>query len=58
MPETRLGTLLLTCDNSVRRGNPFWVVRVAPNVLHEHNGFYSPYFLMFVRRIIFEMEPH
>jgi hypothetical protein len=58
VPETRLGPLLFTCDNSVRRGNPFWVVRVAPNVLHEHNGFYSPYFLMFLRRIIFEMEPH
>ena len=50
--ERRLGPLLLTCGPNVRRGNPFWVVSVAPNVLHEHNGFFNPYFLVFARDLI------
>jgi hypothetical protein len=36
----------------VQRGNPFWVVRVAPNVLHQHNGFFNPYFLVFARDLV------
>jgi pimeloyl-ACP methyl ester carboxylesterase len=52
IPERRLGPLLLTCGPNVRRGNPFWVVRVAPNVLHQHNGFFNPYFLLFARDLV------
>jgi hypothetical protein len=43
---------LLTCGPNVQRGNPFWVVRVAPNVLHQHNGFFNPYFLYFARELV------
>ncbi len=50
--EQHLGPLLLTCGPNVQRGNPFWVVRVAPNVLHQHNGFFNPYFLLFARDLI------
>lgn len=50
--ERHLGPLLLTCGPNVQRGNPFWVVRVAPNVLHQHNGFFNPYFLLFARDLI------
>jgi hypothetical protein len=28
-----------------------WVVRVA-NVLHQHNGFFNPYFLYFARELV------
>jgi len=52
VPERHLGPLLLTCGPNVQRGNPFWVVRVAPNVLHQHNGFFNPYFLVFARDLI------
>jgi pimeloyl-ACP methyl ester carboxylesterase len=51
--ERHLGPLLLTCGPNVQRGNPFWVVRVAPNVLHQHNGFFNPYFLVFARDLVF-----
>jgi len=50
--ERHLGPLLLTCGPNVQRGNPFWVVRVAPNVLHQHNGFFNPYFLVFARDLV------
>jgi len=50
--ERNIGPLLLTCGPSVQRGNPFWVVRVAPNVLHQHNGFFNPYFLVFARELV------
>jgi hypothetical protein len=50
--ERHLGPLLLTCGPNVNRGNPFWVVRVAPNVLHQHNGFFNPYFLVFARDLV------
>lgn len=54
-PERLLGPLKLTCTRpGARRGNPFWVVRASPNVLHEHGGFFSPYFVEFVRRLLFE----
>jgi hypothetical protein len=53
-PERVLGPLRLTCAAPGRRGNPFWVVRASPNVLHEHGGFFSPYFVEFVRRLLFE----
>jgi hypothetical protein len=35
-------------ERNVQRGNPFWVVSVAPNVLHQH----SPYFLAFARHLV------
>jgi hypothetical protein len=50
--ERHLGPLLLTCGPNVQRGNPFWVVKVAPNVLHQHNGFFNPYFLVFARDLV------
>jgi hypothetical protein len=50
--ERHIGPLLLTCGPSVQRGNPFWVISVAPNVLHEHNGFFNPYFLAFARNLV------
>jgi hypothetical protein len=50
--ERHLGPLLLTCGPNVQRGNPFWVVQVAPNVLHQHNGFFNPYFLVFARDLV------
>ena len=50
--ERHLGPLLLTCGPNVQRGNPFWVVRVAPNVLHQHDGFFNPYFLVFARDLV------
>ena len=50
--ERHIGPLLLTCGPNVQRGNPFWVVRVAPNVLHQHNGFFNPYFLYFARELV------
>lgn len=50
--ERRLGPLLLTCGPNVQRGNPFRVVRVAPNVQHQHNGFFNPYFLIFARDLV------
>jgi hypothetical protein len=50
--ERHLGPLLLTCGPKVQRGNPFWVVQVAPNVLHQHNGFFNPYFLVFARDLV------
>ena len=50
--ERHLGPLLLTCGPNVQRGNPFWVVHVAPNVLHQHNGFFNPYFLVFARDLV------
>ena len=50
--ERRIGPLLLTCGPNVQRGNPFWVVQVAPNVLHQHNGFFNPYFLYFARHLV------
>ncbi len=54
-PERLLGPLKLTCTRpGARRGNPFWVVRASPNVLHEHGGFFSPYFVELVRRLLFE----
>jgi len=51
--EQRFGPLLLTCDPKVHRGNPFWVVRVSSNVLHEHDGAFNPYFMFFVRQLVF-----
>ena len=53
LAERVLGPLRLTCATG-RRGNPFWVVRASPNVLHEHGGFFSPYFVEFTRRLLFE----
>jgi hypothetical protein len=50
--ERHVGPLLLTCGPNVQRGNPFWVVRAAPNVLHQHNGFFNPYFLYFARELV------
>ena len=50
--ERHIGSLLLTCGPNVKRGNPFWVVRVAPNVLHQHNGFFNPYFFLFARDLV------
>ena len=50
--ERRIGPVLLTCGPNVQRGNPFWVVRAAPNVLHQHNGFFNPYFLFFARELV------
>jgi pimeloyl-ACP methyl ester carboxylesterase len=50
--ERHIGPLLLTCGPNVQRGNPFWVVRVAPNVLHQHNGYFNPYFLYFAREFV------
>jgi hypothetical protein len=50
--ERHIGPLLLTCGPNVQRGNPFWVMRVAPNVLHQHNGFFNPYFLYFARELV------
>ena len=50
--ERHIGPLLLTCGPNVQRGNPFWVVRVSANVLHQHNGFFNPYFLVFARDLI------
>ena len=50
--ERHIGPLLLTCGPNVQRGNPFWVVQVAPNVLHQHNGFFNPFFLYFARDLV------
>jgi len=50
--ERHIGPLLLACGPNVQRGNPFWVISVAPNVLHEHTGFFNPYFLAFARDLV------
>lgn len=52
VPERHIGPLVLTCGPNVQRGNPFWVVSVAPNVLNQHNGFFNPYFLSFARELV------
>lgn len=50
--ERRIGPLLLSCGPNVQRGNPFWVIRAAPNVMNQHNGFFNPYFLYFARELV------
>lgn len=50
-PELVLGRTRLSCVKPVRRGNPIWVVRAAPEVLHEHGGF-SVFLGDFLRRLI------
>lgn len=50
----RLGPLALECRAPGRRGNPFLVVRAAPDVLHEHGGFFNPYFISFLRRLLID----
>lgn len=52
--ERMLANLRLTCTGTKRRGDPFWVVRASPYVLHEHSGFFSPYFVEFVRGLLLE----
>mgnify|MGYP001767231298 CR=1 FL=1 len=58
-PTQVFGRTLLTCVKPVLRGNPVWVVRAAPEVLHEHGGFYNPLLGDFLRRLILggEGEP-
>ncbi|HMM34293.1 MAG TPA: hypothetical protein PKA62_06100 [Thermoanaerobaculia bacterium] len=53
-PYRRLGPLALECKAPGRRGNPFLVVRAAPEVLHEHGGFFNPYFVSFLRRLLID----
>ncbi len=50
-PERVLGRTRLSCVKPVRRGFPIWVVRAAPEVLHEHNGF-SILLGDFIRRLL------
>lgn len=50
-PERVLGRTRLSCVKPVRRGNPIWVVRAAPEVLHEHRGF-SALLADFLRRLL------
>jgi hypothetical protein len=53
-PYRRLGPLALECKAPGRRGNPFFVVRDAPDVLHEHGAFFNPYFVSFLRRLLID----
>lgn len=52
--ERVFGHLRLSCTGPGRRGNPFWVVRASSNVLDGHSGFFSPYFVEFVRGLVHE----
>lgn len=53
-PERIYGEARLACIKPLRRGDPFWVVRAAPEILHEHAGFFNPAFTDFLRRVLLE----
>ncbi len=46
------GRSVLTCVKPVLRRNPIQVVRAAPEVMHEHGGFYNPLLGDFIRRMV------
>jgi len=56
-PSRTYGQTVLSCVKPVLRGNPIRVIRAAPEVLHEHGGFYNPLLGDFLRRLLIGSDP-